>query len=657
MRKRNGNVLMGASGTISALLADVDGTLVTKAKVLTERAIEAVRRLHESGIAFFITSGRPPRGMRMLIEPLGLKMPMAAFNGGMIVHPDLSVADERPLTDDVVPDVVNTLLTHGLDVWIYRGTDWYVRSAQAAHVDREAATVQFPPTVVPTFDGLLNRVIKIVGVSDDLDSVARCEAAAQAQLGAHVSAARSQPYYLDVTHPTANKGTVIERLSQFFKIPLESIATIGDQPNDVLMFKRSGLSIAMGNASPEVQKQANFVTTSYEEEGFANGVERFVLPRAALLQNKSKKSRKGLTSMKATQLLENLGQSLWLDNITRDLLDSGTLQHYIDELSVTGLTSNPTIFDHAIKGSSAYDASIRDALSKGKAGEELFFDLALNDLTRAADLFRAIYDRTNTVDGWVSLEVSPLLAHDTASTLAAAKKLFARAARPNLLIKIPGTREGLPAIEEAIFSGISVNVTLLFSRAHYVAAAEAFLRGIERRIEAGLNPNVGSVASVFVSRWDAAVADKVPAALRNRLGLAVAKQTYKAYRALLSSPRWQRIYNAGARPQRLLWASTGTKDPSASDILYVKGLAAPFTVNTMPEKTLKALATHNELGSILPASGGDCEEVLAEFTKAGVDVDALATQLQDEGAKSFVKSWNDLMQVIASKSELLKRAA
>jgi len=361
--------------------------------------------------------------------------------------------------------------------------------------------------------------------------------------------------------------------------------------------------------------------------------------------------------MKATQLLENLGQSLWLDNITRDLLDSGALQHYIDEMSVTGLTSNPTIFDHAIKSSPAYDASIRDALSKGKAGEELFFDLALNDITRAADLFRAIYDRTNTVDGWVSLEVSPLLAHDTASSLAAAKQLFARAARPNLLIKIPGTKEGLPAIEEAIFSGISVNVTLLFSRAHYVAAAEAFLRGIERRMEAGLNPNVGSVASVFVSRWDAAVADKVPATLRNQLGLAVAKQTYKAARALLSSPRWQRTYNAGARPQRLLWASTGTKDPSASDILYVKGLAAPFTVNTMPEKTLKALATHNELGSILPAGGGDCEEVLAEFAKAGVDVDALGAQLQDEGAKSFVKSWNDLMQVIASKSELLKRVA
>src|SRR5499433_801854 len=652
MARGNAEVPVGASAPISALLADVDGTLVTKAKVLTKRAIDAVRRLHEAGIAFFITSGRPPRGMRMLVEPLGLKVQMAAFNGGMIVHPDLSVFDERPLPDDVVPDVINILLAHGLDVWIYCGTDWYVRSAQAPHVDREAATVQFPPTVVPTFDGLLNRVVKIVGVSDDLDSVARCEAAAQSQLGTHVSAARSQPYYLDVTHPSANKGAVVERLSESFKMPLESIATIGDQPNDVLMFKRSGLSIAMGNASPEVQKQANFVTTSYEDEGFANAMERFVLPRTAMLQSKSNDARKGLTSMKATQLLENLGQSLWLDNITRDLLDSGTLQHYIDELSVTGLTSNPTIFDHAIKNSSGYDGSIREALSKSKAEEELFFDLALNDITRAADLFRAIYDRTNTVDGWTSLEVSPLLAHDTASTLAEAKQLFARAARPNLLIKIPGTKEGLPAIEEAIFSGISVNVTLLFSRAHYVAAAEAFLRGIERRMEAGLNPNVGSVASGFVSRWDAAVADKVPAALRNQLGLAVAKQTYKAYRALLSSPRWQRIYNAGARPQRLLWASTGTKDPSASDILYVKGLSAPFTVNTMPEKTLKALATHNDLASILAADGGDCEEVLSEFAKAGVDADALGAQLQDEGAKSFVKSWNDLMQVIAEKSAL-----
>ena len=359
--------------------------------------------------------------------------------------------------------------------------------------------------------------------------------------------------------------------------------------------------------------------------------------------------------MKATQLLHNLGQSLWLDNITRDLLESGALQRYVDELSVTGLTSNPTIFDHAIKNSSAYDKSIGDGSSKGKAGEELFFELALNDITRAADLFRPIYNRTNTVDGWVSLEVSPLLAYDTARTLAAAKQLFTRAERPNLLIKIPGTKEGLPAIEEAIFAGISVNVTLLFSREHYIAAAEAFVRGIERRMDAGLNPNVGSVASVFVSRWDAAVADKVPAALRNQLGLAIAKRTYKAARELLSSPRWQRIYNAGARPQRLLWASTGTKDPTASDILYVKGLAAPFTINTMPEKTLQALATHNELGSILPADGGDCEESLAEFAKSGIDVNALAANLQDEGAKSFVKSWNELMAVIASKCEALKK--
>jgi len=358
--------------------------------------------------------------------------------------------------------------------------------------------------------------------------------------------------------------------------------------------------------------------------------------------------------MRATQLLHNLGQSIWLDNITRDLLDSGTLSQYIRELSVTGLTSNPTIYDHAIKNSSAYDAAIIEKSGQGRSGEPLFFELALEDLTRTADLFRPIYEETNGVDGWVSLEVSPLLAYDTASTIAAAKDLFARAARPNLFIKIPGTAEGLPAIEEAIFSGIPVNVTLLFSREHYLAAAEAFMRGIERRIDAGLNPNVGSVASVFISRWDTAVQGKVPDELRNQLGIAMAERTYKAARTLLGSPRWERVYNLGARPQRLLWASTGTKDPKASDILYIKSLAAPFTVNTMPENTLKALATHTELGELLPDDGGDCEEVLARFAKAGIDVDALAAQLQDEGAKSFVKSWNDLLAVISSKSELLR---
>jgi transaldolase len=361
--------------------------------------------------------------------------------------------------------------------------------------------------------------------------------------------------------------------------------------------------------------------------------------------------------MKATQLLHNLGQSLWLDNITRDLLNSGTLKRYIDELSVTGLTSNPTIFDHAIKNSSSYDAAIRKKLDEGKSGEELFFELAVEDLTRAADLFRPVFDRTNGVDGWVSLEVSPLLAHDTASTLTAAKSLHARAGRPNLLIKIPGTKEGLPAIEESIFAGVPINVTLLFSREHYIAAAEAFLRGIERRIDAGLQPNIGSVASVFVSRWDAAVAGKVPAALNNRLGIAVAKRTYKAYRDLLGSPRWERIYNAGARPQRLLWASTGTKDPKAPDVLYIKALAAPFTVNTMPEGTLKALADHGDLSEIMSADGGDCEAVLDQFAAAGIDIDELAAKLQDDGAKSFVGSWNDLMEVIASKSASLAKAS
>jgi transaldolase len=361
--------------------------------------------------------------------------------------------------------------------------------------------------------------------------------------------------------------------------------------------------------------------------------------------------------MKATAKLHELGQSLWLDNITRDMLDDGTLKRYIDELSITGLTSNPTIFDHAIGKSSTYDASIRDRLGKAKSTEDLFFDLALEDLTRAADLFRPIHDRTNGVDGWVSLEVSPLLAYDTEKTLAAAKDLHRRGGRPNLLIKIPGTKQGLPAIEESIFAGIPINVTLLFSREHYVAAAQAYQRGIKRRIEAGLDPYVGSVASIFISRWDVGVKDQVPDRLRDKLGIAIAMRIFKAYHELLDSPEWQRSYNFGARPQRLLWASTGTKDPRASDILYIKALASPFTVNTMPEGTLKAFADHGEVGGILPQDGGDCEEVLAEFAKAGIDVDALAARLQEEGAKSFVNSWNDLIGCIESKSSALKKAS
>jgi transaldolase len=361
--------------------------------------------------------------------------------------------------------------------------------------------------------------------------------------------------------------------------------------------------------------------------------------------------------MKPTRKLHDLGQSLWLDNITRDLLTTGTLKRYIDELSVTGLTSNPTIFDNAVKSSAAYDAAIHKGLKQGKSGEALFFDLAIDDITQAADLFRPTFERTCGVDGWVSLEVSPLLAYDTTTTIGVAKQLHARAGRPNLFIKIPGTKEGLPAIEEAIFAGVPVNVTLLFSREHYVAAADAYLRGIERRIAAGLKPDVASVASLFVSRWDVAVAGKVPEALINRLGIAIGQRTYKAYRDFIASARYQRALNTGVRPQRLLMASTGTKDPKASDILYVKGLAAPLTVNTMPENTLKAFADHGEIGAALGADGDDCEAVLAQFAKAGVDVDALAARLQDEGAKAFVNSWNALLGVIASKSATLEKAS
>jgi transaldolase len=360
--------------------------------------------------------------------------------------------------------------------------------------------------------------------------------------------------------------------------------------------------------------------------------------------------------MRATRRLHDLGQSLWLDNITRELLNSGTLQHYIEAFSVTGLTSNPTIFDHAIKNSTTYDEDIVKAASLAASPEDLFFELALTDLIRAADMFQPVFAITDRTDGWVSLEVSPILAHDTDRTLKAARDLHRRGGKPNLFIKIPGTPEGLPAIEAAIFAGVPVNVTLLFSAEQYVAAADAYLRGVERRIAAGLNPVVASVASLFVSRWDVAVAGKVPRELTNQLGIAVAQRTYRAYRAFLASDRFQRAANAGARGQRLLWASTGTKDPNASDILYVRALAAPFTINTMPEDTLTAFADHGEVGEILSPDGGDCERVLADFAKAGLDITALAARLQDEGARSFVKSWNDLMACIASKRASIRKA-
>ncbi|HEY5709296.1 MAG TPA: transaldolase [Solirubrobacterales bacterium] len=353
--------------------------------------------------------------------------------------------------------------------------------------------------------------------------------------------------------------------------------------------------------------------------------------------------------MKPTEKLHEIGQSLWLDNITRTMLADGTLRGYIEELSVTGLTSNPTIFDKAISGGDAYDQHIIELSQNGHEPEEVFFELAIADLRDATDLFRGVHERTAGLDGFCSLEVSPKLADDTGATIEQAAQLHSKADRDNLYVKIPGTPSGLPAIEESIFAGIPINVTLLFSREDHLAAADAYMKGIERRIEAGLDPDVPSVASIFMSRWDVAVAGDVPGELHNRLGLAIGFRAYRAYREMLDSQRVQRLMNEGARPQRLLWASTGTKDPDASDTLYIEGFASPFTVNTMPEPTLHAFADHGEVGDLVPPDGGDCEEVLAEFAKAGIDVDALAERLQREGKEAFVKSWNDMLESIESK--------
>jgi transaldolase len=354
--------------------------------------------------------------------------------------------------------------------------------------------------------------------------------------------------------------------------------------------------------------------------------------------------------MNKTRQLQDIGQSLWLDNITRTLLDEGTLARYIAENSITGLTSNPSIFDKAIGSGDAYDAGIRAKSLAGLSGEPAFIELALEDLRRAADLFAPVFASTQGIDGWVSMEVSPLLAADTAGSVAAAQQIHRQAGRANLFVKIPGTAQGVPAIEEAIFLGIPINVTLLFSCAQYQAVAEAYMRGIERRIAAGMHAKVASVASLFVSRWDVAVKDQVPPELRNRLGIAISRRTYRAYREMLASPRWQKLAAAGAQLQRLLWASTGTKDPHAPDTLYVEALAAPDTINTIPENTLHAFADHGKIDGVMRADGGDCEAVLARFTQAGVDIDALADKLQVDGAAAFVKSWQALLQRIATKS-------
>lgn len=361
--------------------------------------------------------------------------------------------------------------------------------------------------------------------------------------------------------------------------------------------------------------------------------------------------------MNPTKQLHDLGQSIWLDNITRRMLDDGTLEKYINEYEVTGLTSNPSIFDKAISGGSDYDDSIAELLAQGEQGEDLFFSLALQDLTRAADLFKPAFHASDGVDGFVSLEVSPLLADDTESTIASAAELHGKARRDNLFIKIPGTPAGIPAIEESIYRGVPINVTLLFSREQYIAAAEAWMRGIERRIAEGKSPDVESVASIFISRWDVAVADKVPPELKDRLGIAIGQRTWKAYRELRETPRWKKLIAAGAHPQRLLWASTGTKDPKASDTLYVEALAAPDTINTMPDDTLKAFAEHGKLHGTLPEDGGDCEEVIARFNAAGIDDAALAGRLQREGAEKFVKSWNDLLERIGQKSAKVGKQA
>jgi len=357
--------------------------------------------------------------------------------------------------------------------------------------------------------------------------------------------------------------------------------------------------------------------------------------------------------MKKTKSLALAGQSVWIDDITRPMLTEGTLARYISEYGVTGLTSNPTIYSKAVAQGHHYDDIILAGARPGRTDEEIFYDLALRDLGEAADLFRDIYLRTDGVDGFVSLEVSPLLSDDAKASVYWATELHRRAARPNLFIKIPGTTAGLVAIEESIFAGIPVNVTLLFSAEQYRSAAEAYLRGIERRIDAGLSTDVPSVASLFVSRWDVAANPGLPPELKNRLGIAVSRKAYALSLELHSSARWRRAMNFGMRPQRLLFGSTSTKDPSASDTLYVSSLVAPYTVDTIPEKTLLAFADHGELGRQCDRDTGEADTILTRVRASGVDVNALAARLQREGTESFDKSWRELLASIQSRRNAL----
>jgi transaldolase len=636
---------MHDSAGIAALLADIDGTLLTKDKVLTARTIRAVATLRERGIVFTVTSGRPPFGMQKFVEPLGLTMPMAAFNGGAIVLPDLSVLDERVLPEYLLPAILDMIEAHGLDVFVFRSSDWYVRSPTAPRVSRETSNVGRAPVVVGTFDDLRAGVVKIVGVSEDLPRVAVCEAAMRRAFGDRVSAARSAPHYLDVTHPGAHKGVVVERLSRYLEIPLDQIAVIGDQPNDVLMFERAGISIAMGNASDEVQRRATYVTASFRDEGFARAVDELVLPRGA---------PPGGPAVKPTGRLHHLGQSLWLDGVRRDRLDSGALARDIGERSVTGLVSNAVVWAKAVATSSAYDTTIADGTRRGRSGEGLLVELAIEDLRRAADLLRPIHDRSAGVDGWVTLPTTPARADDFAGTLAAAKALFTRVNRANCMIEIAGTPLGLTVVEELIFAGVPVSVGALFSREQYLGAAEAYLRGVERRVDAGLRPDVASVACMGIPPWDAAVAGRLPPALGG-LGVAMAQRTYAAYRDVLRSPRWQRLYNRGGRPQRLLWDIAESARANGADLTYATALTAQFTVLALRESALEALADHGEITTLLRADGGASDEVLARVRAAGIDLYALALQLQEDAMSSRTSAWDGLVTAIGAKAARLSR--
>ncbi len=628
---------------IRLVLSDLDGTLITSRRELTEATRRAVRELRGAGIRFALVSGRPPLGLRTIIRELEVDTPVAAFNGGMLIQSDLSILEQRCLSPQLAAQMVAQLDEMGLDPWIYRGREWWVRDLEAPHVAHERDTVGFGPRVARSLnesgDDVLADVVKIVGVSDDLALVERAERELRERMGRAITAARSQNYYLDITHPAANKGTVVDRLAAILQISPAEIATLGDMPSDLAMFARSGISFAVENASPSVQAKATYVVPSNDQDGFAQAASQIL--KETEMSEEARMNR-------LVALHERYGQSPWIDSIDRVLIRSGKLHELVHHHGLRGLTSNPTIFEKAMTQSDAYDLQFESLLAQGDwEVKALYEELAIADIQSAADVLRPVYDRARGQDGFASFEVAPSLARDTRRTIDEARAFWKKLNRPNVMIKVPGTEEGVPAVRALIADGINVNITLLFSRDMYRRVAQAYLEGLEDRLAAGKSiDRIASVASFFVSRIDSLVDKKLGERgkeLQGKVAIANAKLAYVFFREMIESDRWKKLAAAGAQAQRLLWASTSTKNPKYRDVLYIEELIGRDTVNTMPPATMQAFEDHGVLRESLVEDIEGAKQVLENLSKLGISLDEVTDQLTVDAIRLFSEPFDSLM--------------